>query len=309
MGVSKNPKISDQDTAIAKIYDTLVADLGQGQAATRGIFSRGNKSLGSAYQGAADQLRGAQGAMTGRLTDALGDLGLGAALPSVMGGINSQFAFDQGQIAKERGTNLGSLSKQGTQYEAIGQVGIGNAQKEKAQSRVSAMEKLQAVLADLEAERIRAEAETEQQRLENQIRLSEARAASSGGGDIDPLDMLRAQKMGLEIEGMEMDLMNPGWDKEQEFASGQRGLHQFLNSPSAYWGRSADPATRARIDNILASTSRRTGQPFFTSGGKRYMTENMDPLDIALIGAGNTKSSKINKEALRMALELYYGGR
>lgn len=309
MPVSKNPKVSDQDTAIAKIYDTLVADLGKGQAATRGIFARGGQSLGSAYQGASDQLRDAQGGMAARLSSSLGGLGLEAALPSVMNPINSQFAFNQGQVAEERGTNLGSLSKQGTQYEAIGQTGINNAHKEKAQTRVSAMERLQAVLADLEAERIQATAATEQQRLENQIRLSEARAASSGGGGMDPLDMLRAQKMGLEIQGMEMDLSSPGWDKEQEFATGQRGLHQFLNSPSAYWGRSADPATRARIDNIISTTSRRTGMPSFKNSSGTYLTENMSPLDIALIGASNTKESRINKEALRMALELYYGGR
>lgn len=308
MGVSKNPKISDQDTAIAKIYDSLVHDLGEGQAATRGIFARGNQAMAGAYQGASDALRGSQGAMTQRLTASLGGLGLGAALPEVMAPMNEQFAFDQGQIAKTRGTDLGTLARQGTQYEAIGQTGIGNAQKEKAQTRVSAMEKLQAVLADLEAARIEAEGRVEEKRLENQIRLAEARRASSGGGgSIDPLDALRAEKMGLEIQGMQNDLSNPGWDKEQKFATGQRGLHEFLNSPTAYWGQSADPATRARIENIINTTAKRTGLAAFTSGGNKYLTENMDPLQIALIGAGNTKESRINKEALRMALELYYG--
>lgn len=312
MPVSKNPKISDQDSAIAKIYDTLVKDLGQGQVATRGIFQRGNDAMAGAYQGAADQLRGAQGGMASRLTSSLGGLGLGAALPSIMQPANEQFAFDQGQIAKERGTNLGSLAKQGTQYQAIGQLGIGNAQKEKAQTRVSAMERLQAVLADLEAERLASEAAIEEKRLDNEIRLAETRAAArqaAGGGSIDPLDALRAQKIGLEIEGMEMDLMNPGWDDEQEQFSGQRGLHQFLNSPSAYWSQGADPRTRSRIENIISSTSRRTGGPSFKSGGRTYLTDKMSPLDIALIGAGNTKERTINKEALRMALELYYGGR
>lgn len=307
-GVSKNPKINDQDTAIAQIYDTLVKDLGQGQAATRGIFQRGNQAMAGAYQGASDSLRGAQGAMTQRLTGALGGLGLQAALPSVMQPINSQFAFDQGQIAKTRGVDLGTLARQGTQYEAIGQGGINNANKEKAQTRAQALQSLTDLLAQLEAE-------NEQARTAGEVELAkvraQARASGGGGGSIDPLDALRAQKMGLEIQGLEMDMQNPGWDKEQKFATGTQGLHEFLNSPTAYWGQAADPATRARIDDIISGTSRRMGLGEggqFTSGGKQYYTKGMKPLDIALLGATNTKESKINKEALRMALELYYGG-
>ena len=310
-GVSKNPKISDQDTAIAKIYDTLVADLGQGQKATAGIFQRGAASLGGAYQGAADQLKGTQTALTSRLSSSLGGLGLEAALPEVLNPLNSQYAYDQGKIAKERGTNLGSLSGQGTAYQAIGQLGIGNAHKEKAQTRVSAMERLQKVLAELEAERIRAAAAVEQQRLENEIRLAQTRAASrgggGGGGSMDPLDALRAQKMGLEIQGMEQDLMG-GDDEPVEYYGGQRGLHQFLNSPSAYWGKGANSSTRARINNILQSTSARYASPAnFKSGGRSYNPKGLTQLDIALIGAGNTRGSRINNDALRMALELYYG--
>lgn len=312
-GISKNPKISDQDTAIAKIYDTLVADLNQGQAATRGIFAQGGQAMGSAYQGAADQLRGTQTGITDRLTSSLSGLGLQEALPSVLNPMNEQFAFDQGAIAKERGTNLGALSKQGTEYQAIGQLGIGNAQKEKAQTRVSAMEKLQALLADLEAERIRANAEIEQQRLENQLRLAQAKADSAarsgggGGGDIDPLDALRAQKLGLEVEGLERKLTGEG--QPVEYYGGQRGLDQFLNNPSAYWAKSADPLTRLRVQSLLDQTGRRLGSSLsqFTSGNKQYSKKGLTDLDIARIGVSNTKERQINKDALRMAMELYYG--
>lgn len=306
MGVSKNPKINDQDSAIAKIYDTLVHDLGAGQQATRGIFDQGNASMAGAYQGAADQLRGAQGSMTGRLASSLGDLGLGAALPSVMQPINEQFGYDQGQIAKERATDLGSLSKQGTQYQAIGQVGINNANKEKAQTRASALQSLTDLLSQLEAE-------NEQVRSQGAVELAKVRAEAAdraasrgGGGSDDPLDALRAQKMGLEIQGMEQDLMGGG--KPVEYHNGQRGANEFLDSPSVYWGdNGADPATRSRFNDIINTTARYRGQPTFNVGGKVYYTKGMDPLEIATIGAGHTKEHGINKEALRMALQLYYG--
>lgn len=305
MGVSKNPKVSDQDTAIAKIYDSLVHDLGEGQAATRGIFDRGNTAMAGSYQGAADQLAGTQGAITGRLASQLGGMGLGAALPEVLNPITSQGAFDQGQIAKERATNLGSLSKQGTQYEAIGQVGIGNAQKEKAQTRADALRSLEELLAQLQAE-------NEQARTAGELELAKIRAqarAASGGGETDPLMALKAQQMGLENQKLEQELMGGG--EPVEYHGGQRGLHEFLNSPSAYWGDGgADAATRARINDIISGASKRAGLgefDSFTSGGQSYRRGDLTPQDIAMIGVGSTKEAGINKEALRMALQLYYG--
>jgi hypothetical protein len=115
--------------------------------------------------------------------------------------------------------------------------------------------------------------------------------------------------MGLENQLLEQQLMGGG--EPVEYASGQRGLHQFLNSPSAYWGQGgADSGTRARINNIISTTARRSGLgefEGFRSGGRQYTRGELDPLDIAMIGAGSTKEAGINKEALRMALQLYYG--
>ena len=320
MAVSKNPKITDQDTAIAQIYDTLVRDLGQGQQYTKDIFAQGAKDIGAAYTGASSELSKGQAGMASRMSQQLGGLGLQAALPQAMAGSQEGYSRIMGDIARDRGSNLGGLATQGTQYQAIGQLGIGNAHKEKAQTRVSAMERLQAVLAELEGERLKAKAELEMQMLQireamaarrdaaREAAANRAEARRASGGDSDPLLALKAQAMGLENQLLEKELMGGG--EAQEYQSGQRGLSQFLNSPSAWWGKKgADSATVARINNILRTTPQRlasTGN--WKSGGKSYNSKNLSPLDIAMIGVGNTKERRINKDALRMAMELMYGG-
>lgn len=311
MGISKDAKISDQDSAIAQIYDTLVADLGKGQEATRGIFASGAADMGSAYQSSADQLTQAGQGLGARLGSRLNELGLGAALPDATQGITDNLAFRQGQIAKDRADNLGSLSKQGTQYQAIGQLGIDNTHREKAQRRTTAMESLQAVLAKLEAEEIKARAQVEAARLEGELGLAKMRAdvrASSAASraasqkSIDPLDALKAQLLGLDIQDKELTIAEKrGGPKAPVPTKGMGAVSAFLNSPQLYWNRSADAKTRASFNSVLEHASK------FATDPDRLVQGLSDDPEVWAYRNINSVRPGVNREAIRQALDLYYG--
>lgn len=304
MAISKDARLSDQDSAVAAIYDTLIHDLGQGQAATRDIFQRGGQALGQSYDAASSQLRSGTEGVAARLSGQINELGLGEALPQVVGGINDNNAFWQGQLAENRGVDTGSFSRQGTQYEAIGQVGINNAHKEKAQKRTSALETLRNALAQLEGEEIKARAAVETSRLEGAVKLAQMRAesraraadraAANAPKPLGPMDMLNAQYKGLQIDKLMRELENPKYGK------GQLGLDQYLNSPGTHWNKKAGPKFRASLNSIIENAAASAADPANNVLGKLGPGAYADTLV-------PQAPSFINRDALRAALGLYYG--
>ncbi len=198
---------------------------------------------------------------------------------------------------------MSGLTQQGAAYKGAGLEGVSNVQREGTRSRSDARTRLEEAIATLEAAKTEAAGQYDLQKLQGDIELQKMRASASGGGGGgggrgSPLDMLRAQLLGMQILEKQQD-MEAG-PESQWGKRGQGGLNSFFNSPSDYWTGNAGPKFRGSVDNILDYASAQSTNPSSIASGLK------DPYTIAMGRVGNAPSG-INEDALRMALQIYYG--
>lgn len=302
MATDPKKTISETDASIAALYNQLAGQLGQGVNAQQSSFNTASGTIGNVYDEMTRALTSQANATAGGLSSELNMLGIGAATDSATEQLRGQLNQSLISAARRKATEMSGLTGQGAAYKAAGLEGVGNVRREGVRSRTDTRTRLEEAMAALEAAKAEAQGQYDLQKLQGEIELQRARAASRGGGGGggrgSPLDMLRAQLLGMQIMEKQQELeMGPEtpWGKR-----GQGGLNRFLNQQSDYWTSKAGPKFRAGIDDILDYASAQSTNPSSIASGLK------DPYTIAM-GRVDKAPSYLNEDALRMALQIYYG--
>jgi hypothetical protein len=134
------------DKSLTDIYDALNTALGNNQSALTALYDTGRQQVQDAYAGAQQGVQqGVTGVQQG-LADMAAKLGIGDAMPAATQGMNdslAQFLTSNGAAQAGSVANLATL---GTNQLAVGQRGIGDAQKELAQNRTGILNQVAQML-------------------------------------------------------------------------------------------------------------------------------------------------------------------
>lgn len=304
MATPPKAEVGANDAAIAAMYNQLVGQLGQGVQATGQNFGDASKQIGSIYDQMTQSLTGQANATAGALGSQFDMLGIGAATDAATQDLRGQLNQSLISAARRKAAEMSGLTTQGAAYKAAGNEGIGNVRREGVQVRGDYRTRLEEAIAQLEAAKAEAAGQIEVQKLQGEVQLAQmraqARARSGGGGGRSgsPMDHLRAQLLGLQILEKQKDLEGGGdemWGKR-----GQGGLNNFLGAPNQYWQNQAGPKFQSALYDILDYAGAQSTNPSFLAGGQK------DPYNIAM-GQVPKAPSYLNDNALRMALQIFYG--
>jgi len=305
MAAKTPPKgeVAANDAAIAQMYAQLASQLGGGVTATGQNFNSARSEIGSIYDDMTSALTQQANATAAGLGSEFDMLGIGAATDSATQNLRGQLNQSLISAARRRASEMSGLSQQGAAYKASGIEGIGNVRREGVQVRGDYRTRLEEAIANLEAAKAEAQGQYDIQKLQGETQLAQMRAQAAsrggggGGGRGNPLDMLRAQLLGLQIMEKQQDLEGGG--NQQWTKRGQGGLNMFLNQPSMYWESGAGPKVRGALQNIIGQS---TDPSRMTAGYKDPYSAAMD-----LVNKNSMVRTDFYRDALRQALQIYYG--
>lgn len=299
------PTIEETDAAIAAMYEQLANQVGAGVAAQQQNFTNTSNTIGSVYDEMTQALTNQANATASGLGQQFNMLGIGAATDSATNDLRGQLNQALISAARRKAAEQAGLTQQGGSYARSGFESVSNVRREGGRVRTDVGNKLRDILAQMETAKIQSEGQLELQKLQGEIELAQMRAAGrgggGGGGGGSPLDMLRAQLLGLEIlekqQGLEQGPDFP-WSK-----SGQGGLNKFLNSPSDYWVSGAGPKVRGSLQDIISQASASATNPANIAAGLR------DPytISLGLVNKSPTVRTPYYRDAMRQALQIYFG--
>lgn len=295
--------VNENDAAIAAIYNQLAGQMGAGVNAQQSSFNTAKGEIGGIYDQMTSALTGQANATAGGLSNEFNMLGIGAATDSATEQLRGQLNQSLISAARRKATEMAGLTSQGAAYKGAGLEGVSNVRREGARSRTDARTRLEEAIATLEAAKAEAQGQYDLQKLQGDIELQKMRASARGGGggggrSGSPLDMLRAQLLGMQILEKQQEMEGGG--KSQWSKRGQGGLNAFYGGSSDYWTDKAGPKFRGSVDDILDYASAKALDPKSRAAG------HSDPYTIAM-GRVDNAPSYINEDALRMALQIYYG--
>jgi len=303
MATSKGD-INEADRQIRRGYNETARQVLNGVNATNASFQETARNVGGTYDEMTRALQSQANATAGGLGQQFSMLGIGDATDSATQALRGQLNQSLISAARRRAAGVSGLQFQGAQYRQAGNEGVGNIRREGTQVAADSRTQLMKELTDLETAEAEAKGQYALQKLQGEIELAQmqqqmraaaARARGGGGGRSgNPLDMLRAQLMGLEIQEKMQELQSgPSrpWDDK-----GQGGLNQFLNEPSDYWDDRASGAFRGDLQGIIDYASAQSTRPGMTG---------IDPLDFAMERT-NREHNNFRRDALRQALQIYY---
>lgn len=272
--------VESVDEDLANIYNQLAAQLSEGVNAQQTAFNQAGAGVGSIYDQMTNALQGQANATASGLGNEFNMLGIGAATDSATNDLRGQLNQSLISAARRRATEMSGLTQQGASYAAAGRGSVANVQREGSKIRSDARTRLEETIAALEA----------------QAAAAGRGGGGGGGGGGSPLEMLRAQLLGLQVLEKQQELeMGP---KSQWSRGGQGGLNQFLNTPSDYWSNRAGTPFRAKVQQLIDLGSRQANNPASIAAGIK------DPY---LISSQAVSRSRLNQDALRQAMQIYYG--
>lgn len=298
-------EVGANDAAIAQMYKMLTGQMQAGVGAQQNTFNEASSRVGAVYDDMTRALTQQANATAQGLGSQFDMLGIGAATDSATENLRGQLNQSLISAARRRATEVSGLQGQGAAYNAAGREGIMNMNRAGVQMRGDYRTQLEEALANLEAAKVEAQGQFDVQKLQGEAQLAQmraqARARSGGGGggrSGSPLDMLRAQLLGMQI--LEKQQKLEGGGDEQWGKRGQGGLNNFLQNPSPYWRNQAGPKFQAELYDILDQTARNSVNADFLATGQR------DPYNIAM-GQVPKAPGYLNQDALRMAIQIMYG--
>lgn len=292
--------VTDTDAAVRDMYNRLAGTVQAGGRAVDSVFAQGQQRTGQIYDQMTDTLQRQADATSSGLAGQLSMLGIGDATDAATQNLRGQLNQSLVSAARRRAAELSGLSSQRTGYRTASREAVTNTQREGVQKRADIRTILEEAVTNLQAAEAEARGQIELEKLRGEVELQQmrqqmaARRGGSGGGRGSPLDLLRAQLMGLEIMEKQQEL-NMGPDTS--FGSGQGQLNQFLGGPSDYWANQAGPKFRAALSDIIDF-----GNAQATGPGAAI---NRDPYAWASQNA--TSYGNLNQDALRQALQIYFG--
>lgn len=300
------PTVEETDAALAAMYEQLANQVEAGAGVTQANFGNASNTIGSIYDEMTRDLTNQANSTASGLGNQFNMLGIGAAYDPATNDLRGQLNQALVSAARRRATEMSGLTQQGAAYSATGREGASNVRREGGRVRGVVRTQLEKLLADMETAKIQSQGQLDLANLQGQIELAQMRAAGRGGGGGggggrgNPLDMLRAQLLGLEVLEKQQDLENPQspWSK-----SGLGGMNAFLNAPSDYWVEGAGPRVRSALQDIVSGSSAQATNPENIAAGLR------DPYNIAMgmVNQSNTVRTPRYRDALRQALQIYYG--
>lgn len=290
-----DPNINAMDAEVAAYYQALQNQLQSGVGATQKNFNTASGQVGSIYDQMTRDLTTQANATAGTLGNQFSMLGIGAAQDAATQDLRGQLNQSLISAARRRASEMSGLTEQGAAYGRVGNEAVANVGREGARIRTETRTKLEQALAALQGEMEAARAQVDVAKIQGDAEIAAARASrrgGGGGGGGSPLDMLRAQLLGLQIlekqQGLEEGPESPWGDR------GQLGLNQFMGQPSDWWERQAGPKFRGALGDIIDWSSSQDVVPGF------------NPYHASL-GRVNAAPSYINRDALRAALGVFYG--
>lgn len=307
MAAPPKAEVAANDAAIAQMYKVLTGQMQQGVGATQQTFNEASSRVGAVYDDMTRALTQQANATASGLGGQLDMLGIGAATDSATQNLRGQLNQSLISAAQRRATEVSGLQTQGATYGQAGREGISNMNRAGVQVRGDYRTDLEEAIANLEAAKAEAQGQFDVQKLQGETQLAQmraqaaARARSGGGGGRSgsPLDMLRAQLLGMQILEKQQKLEGGGgggeWDDR-----GQGGLNTFLGAPSPYWKNQAGPKFRGELMDILDYAGAQSVNADFLASGQR------DPYNIAM-GQVPKAPSYLNQDALRQAIQIMYG--
>lgn len=296
------------DAELAAMYGAVAKSLQQGVGASQSGFRTAQSQIGSAYDQMTAALTRQANATAGGMVNEFNMLGIGAANDSATQALRNQLNEGLLMGSRRRASELSGLAQQGAAYNRAGQESIGNLQQSGVQARADFRSKLEEILAQLQGEVAlgRSQVDTERVRGETELGLmrqemADRAAARAEQNRQDPLEFLRAQLMGLEIMQKQKDLQQGPERQPMPWEDrGQGALTQFMNQPSNWWERRAGPKFQGALQDIIDYSSDERNLTRFGAAGIR------DPYNIALSRVSRAPSY-INDDALRLALQIFYG--
>jgi hypothetical protein len=307
MTATSRANIAEGVRAIDRAYGETARQVQGGVNNTKASFGEAARLVGGTYDEMTRALQGQADATASGLGSQLSMLGIGAAQDAATQNLRGQLNQSLISAARRRATGVSGLQFQGAAYKQAGDEAVGNIRREGRQAATDSRTQLMTALLGLEQAEAEAKGQMELQKLQGEIELEQmrqqmraaaARARGGGGGRSgSPLDLLRAQLMGLEIqEKMQALQMGP----DTSFGSGQGQLNQFLGNSSDYWENQAGPKFRAGLEDILDYSFAQANNPASIAAGMD------DPYNIAM-GNLNRGGRGLNQDALRQALQIYFG--
>ncbi len=302
--------MSNADGQIAAIYKQLANQLSDGTGVTGMNFNNAKKAVGQSYDTGGALMQAAAKATMGDLHGRFDKLGIGRASTPATQGLRNELAGALTSAARRRSSALSGLANQQVGYEMAGRMGVDNSKREGAQQRADAAVKIQEAIANMErakaeaqgsvdAARIQGETELTklklsiaQQEREYQRSLEEAEAGN-------PLEALRAEKLGVEIETGKRKLALMGAESESDDISGkgQYALNSWLDQNSTVKVPYINRAKQFIDDGFIASSN--VGDA--TSFGK-------DPYVLAMGAlARNAKIKAQPKRRIAEMIQVYFG--
>lgn len=299
-------QVNLNDRAIKNYYNELAGGIKQGAGAQQAGYSQASSRVGTVYDEMTRALTDQANATSSGLADQFNMLGIGAATDSATNDLRGQLNQALISAARRKAAEQSGLTEQARAYRQAGLEAVTNAQREGTRTRSDARTSLMEAITNLQAAEAQAKGEMDLAKLQGEIQLAQMRqqmAARRGGGgggrSGSPLDMLRAQLMGLEILEKQRDLeMGPDtpWNE-----GGQGGLNRFLSGSSDYWGQGgAGPKFRGELQNLIDYGYGQANSPRSIASGMK------DPYTIAM-GNLNSAPNFINQDALAQALQIYFG--
>lgn len=302
---SSKGDINEAVRQIQRGYNETAQQTQRGVNATSASFGEASRNVGLSYDEMTRALQTQANATASGLGSQFSMLGIGAAQDAATQQLRGQLNQSLISAARRKAAGVSSLRDQGAMYKAAGLEGVGNVRREGTQVQAESRTKLMDSLLGLEQAEAEAKGQYALQKLQGEIELAQmqqqmkaaaARARGGGGGRSgSPLDLLRAQLMGLDIQQKMQELQqgpSQPWDNE-----GQGGLNRFLNSPSDYWDDNASGAFRGDLQGVIDYASAQSTRP-----GR----SGIDPMDYAMERTNN-EPSNFRRDALRQALQIYYG--
>lgn len=300
-------QVNLNDRAIKNYYNELAGGIRQGAGAQQAGFSQASSRVGAVYDEMTRALTDQANATSSGLANQFNMLGIGAATDSATNDLRGQLNQALISAARRKAAEQSGLTEQARAYRQAGLESVTNAQREGTRTRSDARTSLMEAVTNLQAAEAQAKGEMDLAKLQGEIQLAQMRqqlAARRGGGGGgggrrgSPLDMLRAQLMGLEILEKQQDLENGPDSPWNE--GGQGGLNRFLSGPSDYWENQAGPKFRGELQNLIDYGYGQANSPKSIASGMK------DPYLIAM-GNINSAPSYINQDALSQALQIYFG--
>lgn len=315
------------DQKIGSIYDALGRQMQENVGRTKGIYDQGTSQIQSAYDQSGMEAQKAAEMVKQTMGQNASNLGLEAAIPAAQAPVVQAQAQGMTDIAQGRAAALGNIGMLGTRMTGAAQDRVGQVQQEGAGRRADLQSQIAAALSQLELaygddqgdilgqlvdlagekgsalnvamQEIAAE-QAAAAREAQKMAMEKARFDREMNAEADPLELLKMQLgiegMGLENELKRKKLSDPGQAGRMK---GLSGLEAFFNTDTDYWGQTAGPKFRKHVMDEAVPTVLDS-----INMGDKPGWAIQDYLDK---GTGNKTIGKINPEALRKALEIYFG--